>query len=243
MTRLIHISLLLMTLAGCATSNDEAKIIVDQAIKAHGGDQFDHMVLEFDFRNRHYIAERKDGVFQYHRIWRDSTGQYHDILYNEGFTRTLNGDTVNLSDKDRQKYSNSVNSVIYFALLPYGLNDRAVNKYVEGNVTIAGESYFQVKVNFDKEGGGQDYDDEFLYWFHAETKTLDYLAYLYHVDEGGIRFRAVTNRHRAGDLILNDYDNYKVEGLDTPLEQLPQMYEQGKLEKLSEIDLKNVVLK
>ncbi|HBH24879.1 MAG TPA: hypothetical protein DDY13_15850 [Cytophagales bacterium] len=243
MTRLIHISLLLIALAGCATSNDEARIIVDQAIKAHGGDQFDHMVLEFDFRDRHYIAERKDGVFQYHRIWRDSTGQYHDIVSNEGFTRILNGDTVNLSDKDQQKYSNSVNSVIYFALLPYGLNDKAVNKFVEGIVMIDGEPYFQVKVTFDEEGGGQDYEDEFMYWFHTETAKLDYLAYLYHVNEGGIRFRVVTNRHLAAGLLLNDYDNYKVEDLNTPLDQLPQMYEQGKLEKLSEIDLKNVVLK
>ena len=50
----------------------------------------------------------------------------NDILNNSGFKRLIDGDEVELSAKDSAAYANSVNSVHYFALLPYNLKDDAV---------------------------------------------------------------------------------------------------------------------
>lgn len=87
------------------------------------------------------------------------------------------------------KYYNSVNSVHYFAYLPQGLNDKAVQKELLGEVVLKGEPYYKVRVTFAQEGGGNDYEDVFIYWFHKQKFTMDYLAYEFHVDGGGMRFR------------------------------------------------------
>ncbi len=86
-------------------------------------------------------------------------------------------------------YSNSVNSVAYFALLPFRLNDAAVNKRYIGTSEIKGEPYFEIEVTFQQKGGGKDHDDVFIYWIHQQHFTMDYLAYSFIVDGGGTRFR------------------------------------------------------
>ena len=75
------------------------------------------------------------------------------------------------------KYISSVNSVHYFAHLPYGLNDKAVNKKLVGDAEINGMPYYQLKVTFSQNGGGTDHHDEFLYWIHKENFTIDYLHF------------------------------------------------------------------
>ena len=59
-------------------------------------------------------------------------------------------------------YSASVNSVHYFAVLPYGLDGKAVNKTYVNKVDIKGKSYHKIKVTFNEEGGGEDFEDVFM---------------------------------------------------------------------------------
>lgn len=214
--------------------------IVDAAIEAHGGEHFQTMRVEFDFRDKHYSAERRGGLFSYERSFSAPEGQISDILSNDGFTRTINGQPVDLSAEWKSRYRNSVNSVIYFALLPYGLNDPAVQKRYLGEVTIKGEPYHKIEITFRREGGGQDYEDEFIYWFHREKHTLDYLAYRFHTDGGGTRFREAYRRHQNGGLLLTDYYNYVGPKNDTPLTDFDRLFEQGDLEIISDIDLENL---
>ena len=78
--------------------------------------------------------------------------------------------------------------------LPFGLNDPAVIKEYLGQKVINQQLYEKVKVTFLQENGGKDFEDVFVYWIHAESKTVDFLAYSYLTDGGGVRFRQAINR-------------------------------------------------
>lgn len=221
----------------CACGDQKAQKVVDAGIDAHGGSAYVAFVLEFDFRNRHYTAARNGGIYQYTREFADSTGQIRDVLNNDGFIRYRNGLRVALPREREEAFSRSVNSVIYFALLPFGLNDAAVEKEWLEETTIDGQPYDVVRVTFDQSGGGDDHEDIFLYWFHRDRHTMDYLAYAYETDGGGLRFRKAVNPRSAGGILLQDYINYKPSDESVPLERLQSMFTSGQLEKLSEINL------
>ena len=233
--RFLICTLIILT-CSCA---DKAQKIVDNAINTHGGETFESFFLEFNFRDRHYTAARDGGNFTYTREFRDSTGNIKDVLNNEGFTRYLNDNVVDLPNERKEAFKSSVNSVIYFMLLPFGLNDDPVKKEWVGESTIRGESYQVIRVTFDEHDGG-DPDDIFMYWFHAEKNTMDYFAYSYKTDGGGIRFREAINSRRVGGLLLQDYINYKPEDENIPIDSLQPMFIAGDLKKLSEIKLENL---
>ncbi|EON77653.1 hypothetical protein ADIS_1872 [Lunatimonas lonarensis] len=218
----------------------EAERILNAAIEAHGGRLFEQSMISFDFRDRSYELFKSPDAFRYVRAFTDSTGSVRDVLDNQGFVRTVNGEPVDLPDERVQAFSNSVNSVAYFAFLPYGLNDEAVFKSYLGETELEGNTYYVVKVTFSEEGGGEDFEDEFLYWVNQETNRIDYLAYLYFTDGGGLRFRKATKQHLVGGLILQDYANYKPKDKTAHLEDLESLYKERKLELLSEIELQNI---
>lgn len=224
-------------------SRTEAEKLIDQSIMAHGGKKFESAKISFDFRDRSYQIFKSPTGFEYIRAFSDSTGQVKDVLNNEGFTRFVNGNAVELDEKRERAFTNSVNSVAYFAFLPYGLNDPAVFKTYIGSTEIDGNKYDVIKVTFAEEGGGEDFDDEFLYWINQENHLIDYLAYSYHTDGGGVRFRKAINRHEIGGLILQDYENYKPSDKSAKLEEMEAFYKSGKLELLSEILLENITVK
>lgn len=235
--------------AGCSeTSKDpktpgslKAQAVVDSAILVHGGERFEELDMEFDFRDMHYTARRDDGRFTYTRAFRDSANnQVRDVLNNKGLYREINGVKVNLPEERETAYTNSVNSVIYFALLPYGLNDPAVNKEYLGDVTINDEPYHKIKVTFDEEGGGEDYEDEYIYWIHKENYSMDYLAYKFHVNGGGMRFRDAYNVREVKGIRLADYVNYKPASDSLPLEKLDSLFERNELVEVSKIELVNI---
>ncbi|WP_162053509.1 DUF6503 family protein [Pontibacter pamirensis] len=248
MNRIRHTYFLLLLLAlfsmGC--TNDEsadAQAIVDAAIAAHGGERLDQAVVAFEFRDRQYRALRDNGAFVYSRTFTDdSTGQrIHDVLSNSGFKRTADDIPVDVPQERQEAFSASVNSVIYFALLPYFLNDAAVQKEYLGEATINGEPYHEVRVTFEAEGGGEDHEDVYVYWFHQQRHTMDYLAYNYKEEDGsiGTRFREATNPREVGGVRFQDYTNYTSKE-NFPLGNYDKAFEAGKLEKVSEIKLENV---
>ena len=218
-----------------------AQQVVDAAIEKHGGDRYLDCEIEFDFRERHYIAWRQGGSYRYERIFTDTANvHYRDVLSNEGFFREIDGKPRPLSAKDSAAFANSVNSVIYFALLPYFLNDAAVMKEYAGSVEINGQPYHRVRAAFQQEGGGKDFDDEYLYWFHRDSATLDYLAYSFHVDGGGIRFREAFNPQVVNGIRFADYRNYKPKAAGADLEQLDSLFQRDGLELLSNIENENI---
>ena len=93
----------------------KAQQIIDKAIEAHGGKNYDNLKLEFDFRKRHFKAEKKPGFYHYEKVYTDKSGkEVHDILDNGSFNRNIDGEPADLTEKQIAGYSNSLNSVIYF---------------------------------------------------------------------------------------------------------------------------------
>ena len=215
--------------------------MVNKAIEVHGGEAFRKANLAFDFRGYTYTYFRNEGIFEFRRILTDSTGAHiTDILSNTGFVRLVNGDTVQLTKEREQAYSSSVNSVIYFALLPYRLNDAAVQKEYLGQIVIEGELYNKVRVTFSKEGGGEDFEDVFIYWFHADKHSLDYLAYQFHTEGGGFRFRKALNPRQVEGIRWQDYINYKPLTAEVEVAAMDSLFMAGKLEELSRIELEDI---
>jgi hypothetical protein len=231
----------LVLLSGCEQNNPQR--IVDGSIDAHGGKLFEDVHIEFDFRNRHYTSHRQGGVFTYTREFTDTSGNVKDVFSNESFHREINGNLAKITEERAKAYSNSVNSVIYFALLPYGLNDAAVEKTYATQTEINGKKYHVIKVTFQKEGGGKDYEDVFLYWIDQESKKVDYLAYTYESDGGGIRFREAMNRRTIEGILFQDYINYEPSDVNVSLDEMENLYKNGQLKKLSDIVLENITVK
>lgn len=230
---------IVLFLLSCEQSS-EAEKVIDRAIEAHGGKRFEKAKISFSFREREYGIFKSPDFFEYTREFTDSTGRVKDVLNNAGFIRTVDGIPVELEDKWIRAYSNSVNSVAYFAFLPYGLNDPAVYKEYLGETEISGQGYHVVKVTFSEDGGGEDFEDEFLYWINQDSYLIDYLAYSYLTEGGGVRFRKAGNRHEIEGLVLQDYENYKPVNKETSLEGLEELFVQGELELLSEIVLEDL---
>lgn len=240
------ISLVLLT--GCKdkieTKNDFAQNVVDKAIEVIGGEQFKNSEIEFDFRERHYKATRSKWKFQYERIWRDSLNYYRDQISNSEYQRFINDSLVKVSDTMARKYSRSINAVHYFSILPFSLNDKAVNKNYLGEIEIKGNSYHKIEVTFNKEGGGEDYQDVFIYWINKNTNLVDYLAYSYIEDdqEIGLRFREAIGRNNVNGLTFTDYNNYKPTDTLVKVYDLDSLYMENKLQLLSKIELKNITV-
>ncbi len=224
-----------------APVESKAQEIISAAIEKHGGKRFANSIVKFTFRDRNYKATRKAGSFEYERAFVDSTGaQIQDILTNVGFVRKINGQVVNLDSLQRSNYANSVNSVLYFALLPYFLNDAAVIKEYLGEVTIKKQPYHKIKVTFRQEGGGKDHEDEYIYWIHRDEYTMDYLAYNYQTDGGGARFREAYNVQLINGIRFADYVNYKPKTATMAIETFDHLFETGGLEALSKIENQNI---
>ncbi|MGG8494857.1 DUF6503 family protein [Tenacibaculum sp. TC6] len=220
--------------------NYTAQEIVDLSIQKSGLNHIENAKISFDFRDKHYIANRNKGNYELKRITQNDTITTIDVLSNKGFERLVNNIPVELTDTDKKRFSNSINSVHYFSILPFGLNDTAVNKKLLENETIHGKEYYKVKVTFNENGGGDDFDDVFLYWFNKETFLVEFLAYKYHTNGGGIRFRDVKKEQYVKNIRLVDYTNYKPEDKPIDFYTIGKLYEEGKLKKLSEIELKNI---
>lgn len=236
--------LLIVLLIACENESEKApgkaQEIVDRAIANVGGEKFKKAIIDFDFRAHHYRSERNGGIFLYTRIKEDQDSHVEDRLGNEGFQRLINRSKVEVPDTMAAKYSGSINSVIYFALLPFGLNDEAVKKEYLGEVQLQNKDYHKIKVTFDEEGGGEDFDDVFIYWISKDDYEVDYLAYEFHTDGGGQRFRKAINPRVVNGLRFVDYINYKPEVEGLPVEKTDSLFLNNGLKQISEINLENI---
>ena len=214
--------------------------IVDKSISVSGGDLYKKSNVYFNFRDREYQSEVIENKKILKRAFTKDSIFIIDIKEPAEFCRYVDNKMVIVPDSLANAYANSVNSVHYFASLPYGLNDRAVNKEFLGEKTIKNTEYYKVKVTFDQEGGGEDFDDVYIYWFNKKTYKPDYLAYEFHVDGGGIRFREAYNERYVNGIRFVDYNNYKPKDKSKSIFEIEEIFEKGELELLSKIELEDV---
>ncbi len=247
--KFIIILLFIFPLIACSKGNKNrqsdprAQTIVDKAIHAHGGKNYNHVKINFDFRDKSYEAIRKGKDFTYTRSFTDSVGTIRDTLSNKGLIRHVDDIPFNLGDEESKKYANSVNSVVYFALMPYKLNDPSVIKKYKGESKIKGETYHKIFVTFQKKDGGTDYQDQFMYWINKKTNKMDYMAYNFHTEGGGTRFRVAYNPRIINGITFLDYVNYKGDDKFRPIQDMDKRFLKGELKILSKIELKNILVK
>jgi hypothetical protein len=235
---------LTISISSCKEDHQDADFIINKSIAVSGGDLFANSIIDFDFRKMHYKATRNNGLYKFERRYSVPNGHIIDILSNDGFKRYFNNESVVVQDSMVPKYSSSVNSVHYFSVLPYGLNEAAVNKFLLGKSKIKGKDYYKIKVTFKEDGGGEDFEDIFIYWINAKTFKADYLAYSYKEKQGtGLRFREAYNERYIEGIRFVDYDNYKPKGDNAVLETLDLQFVDGELELLSKIELENITVR
>ena len=222
---------------------DFSQKVIDEAIKVHGGKKYKTAHFKFDFRDKHFEYERSDGNFTYCREYTSKDGrQLKDILKNENYTHYINEIHQEKMDPKKEfKYREDLNSVNYFAFLPYFLNDGAVNKKYLGLVDMNDAKYHKIEVTFQEEGGGVDFQDVYVYWIKDGDFTMDYLAYSFQVNGGGVRFREAYNPRTVGGIRFQDYINYKHDNKNIPVQQLDEAFLNKELRELSRIELKNIV--
>jgi hypothetical protein len=228
---------------GEKSNTETAQNIVDESIEVSGGERYRNSHISFDFRDRSYVLDQEDGQRIMRRIYKTDSSTTVDIKSPGKFQRFVNDSLIVLGDTMAAKYANSVNSVHYFAYLPYGLNDRAVNKKLLGTAVIKGKAYFKIKVTFDKEGGGDDHDDTYVYWFNKKTMKPDYFAYEFQTDGGGMRLREAYNERYVNGIRFVDYHNFQTTDLNTPIWKIDSLFEANKLKLLSNIELKNIIVR
>ena len=235
--RYLAISFLIF-LISCKPSEHKltAQQIIDKTIVYSGADKVANAEITFNFRGKEYLAFRKNGAFQLFRNY-DSI---LDKLTNKGFERLINLEKQTLSVAEISKYENSVNSVHYFSVLPFGLNDKAVKKKLLAPSTIKGRAYYKVEITFSENGGGEDFEDVFVYWIFKDNFLIDYLAYSYHTNGGGKRFRVLKEQCIKNGIRFVDYHNYKPLSNEISLLNLDKAFEENKLKKVSEIVLEDI---
>ncbi len=224
-----------------APKSMSAEEIINKSIEVSGGDIFGKSEIYFGFRDKTYMSRRLGDAFLMVRMFEENKDSITDFYDNNGFKRMVDKEFINVADSMAKKYTASVNSVHYFSTLPYGLNDKAVNKIVLAEEKIKEKTYYKIKVTFNQDGGGEDYEDVFVYWFNKQSFKADYLAYSYSEEDGvGMRFREAYNERYVSDLRFVDYNNYKAEDATIKLNDLGKAFENKQLKLLSKIELENV---
>ena len=224
-----------------APKSMSAEEIINKSIEVSGDERFNRSSLKFEFRDIYYQALRKNHEFLLVRVLTKDNDSIFDMLSNVGFERYNNKEFVKLEDSMVKKYTASVNSVHYFSVLPYGLNGEAVNKKLLGEEKIKTKDYYKIKVTFNQAGGGEDYEDVFVYWINKQSFKADFIAYSYNEDDGvGMRFREAYNERYVSGLRFVDYNNYKTEDASILLIDLGKAFDNNQLKLLSKIELENV---
>lgn len=249
----LTIVLLSIFLAACsgaemASSDSEttptlkADSILALVLQAHGSAAIDSSSFSFVFRGQRYSISHQNGSAVYTVESIEDDGRvFKDVLIGDSLTRTIDGMVFELPADKAKRAASALNSVIYFATLPYKLQDKAVQISYDTAHFVRDGKYLGLEVSFAKEGGGTDHDDEFYYWINAETHQIEYLAYNYKVNNGGVRFRLAYNTRKVGGVLFQDYENYKAP-VGTPLKNLLNLYAIDSLERVSFIDTENVKL-
>lgn len=219
---------------------DAAIEIIAKMREAHGVKNIDGKEITFSFRDKVYSRYSFNNQYGYSRSALNEEGKMViDSWRGDDFKRTINNVEVQITDKEENAYKNSINSVFYFALLPLSLSDPAVNVELLGDSKLKGKMYTKFRVTFDEEGGGEDFNDVFVYWMNTETNTMDFLAYEYFTEGGGIRFREAYNPRDVGGFLFQDYNNFKpTTGIE--LIDMDMAFEMGEMEQVSEIVLEDI---
>lgn len=216
--------------------------IIDSAYHKSGSGLINKANISFNFREFEYSKVNKpEGELKTRKFTNEKGEAIEDFWQGDSLIRTINGKAVKLSEKDIKAFKSSINSVFYFGFLPKALKDPAVNLKLIDEVEINEKMYYKIKVTFNEDGGGDDFHDIFLYWIGIEDYSMDYMAYQYFTEEGGIRFRAVDKVQEVNGIQFRDYLNYAPkENMMNDYMSVDKVFVSDGMRLVSEIRLENV---
>lgn len=217
----------------------KAKSIISKSIKKHGGALYSNASYSFDFRGKEYSFNHDKNGHSYSLFWKDQDNKAIKIsLQNEQLLKTINNELVQLNPDEIASYREQINSVLFFVLLPFKLEDQNATSAYLGDTKIKGEDYEIVEVNFseDSDTGNKT---TYFFWFHKEKNTMDYLAYKYKGNNGlAVRFRSFYNRRNINGIVFQDYNNYTCDP-NSSLKEIAELYEDDKLTYVSNVEITN----
>jgi hypothetical protein len=222
---------------------DDASSVIRRSIEVHGGQAFNDIRLEWDFRGVPFEVILDDGRFRYQRTVADSLGQpVVEVMENSGTWIEVGGQRQELDDVSRSRLETAVNSVVYFGFLPFKLDDPPVQPADLGRAEVEGQPYRKIEVTFRQDGGGPDWEDRFVYWIHETDGTLDYLAYREAAEVETTRFRKAVNRREIGGLLVQDYENYTGDPEVGDIAAYDELFEAGTLRLVSMVEFDDLVV-
>ncbi|WP_421978432.1 DUF6503 family protein [Roseivirga seohaensis] len=229
-----------MVSSSCAVNEPTAQQILDSAIQKHGYKSGEPLEIQFDFRGNHYNARISDKGDVYKRTSYKDGNELEDIVTSNTFIRRVNQKEVRMEeDSISSILAGDTRSVVYFALLPYAANREVISKHLMPSIKIKEDTYYKVEVTYGKNGGGKNFENIFVYWINQKTHTIDYLAYSYYINGGGVRFREAYNQREVNGVLFQDYINYTIDS-DFPAHELDYAFQTDQLREISRIDLENV---
>jgi hypothetical protein len=230
----------LLLCTACSTSTKKEKLdvnkIVQQAIDSSGTDKFDKAIVQFQFRNKIYRSIPTCNGLQLQREFKSDSIAFLDELYQGEFNRFENETFIQVKDSMANLYAESINSVHYFVQLPFRLNDEAVQKKWVGMEKDEQNEYFKIKVSFAESGGGQDFEDVYYFWLDSDSYLIQYLAYSFKVNGGGIRFRKAIQQKEVNGITFLEYENYQPALEHAKVENSLNDYLKGTYTLLSKIE-------
>ena len=117
-----------------------ASEIIDESYEFYNVERLQEKDISFRFRIHDYSYLREGNGVARHRKTVDTNNiEVKDVWKNDEVQRFLDDSLVVITKKQEKAYRNSINSVFYFAFLPKGLTDPAVNTELLEEVNLKGE--------------------------------------------------------------------------------------------------------
>ncbi len=254
MTRETALLLLLVGWAGWASpgvaagepqgSDPQKRLeIVDRAIEHHGGDLYTASEARMSLCSKSgcsTIASLTDGWdFDLEVTARVGDGVRRVRITNETAEEWLDGKQVEVAPERRQQLRDWVMARVYFAFLPYRLNDPSVLKEDLGLEEWAGRKLHRVRVTF-VPGSSTDAEDAFLFWFDPASGRVEQFAYSFTRGEGGLRFRRAFNHRRVGGILFFDQENLGVDGPGFTVDEIDPEFVGRRMSHVSTVELRDL---
>ncbi len=217
--------------------------IVDRAIEHHGGEIYRHSETRLDLCSKsgcfHVVANLDGDRWAYTVSGRsgDSRLQVHSA--DDALTVRRDGAEEAVAANRERRHRDWAMARVYFCFLPFRLNDPGVFKHDLGLVDWDGRRLHKVKVTF-QAGSSTDAGDQYMYWFDHETARLEYFAYSYDDNGGGIRFRRAVRHRRVGGLLFFDQENLGVDGSGLSVDAIDAAYVRAAMRQVSTVRLEGI---
>ena len=246
---LLGLAALLHTAAPARAAEEwvERLPIVDRSIAHHGGPLYEASEISLDLCSLSgcfdIVVRTQGGVFE-HVVTREDGMRVR--VTNDTVERWEGGAKVPVEPEEEARRRRFVSARVYFAFLPYRLNDPGVRKLDLGVVDWEGRRLHQVRVGFGERPPGGDAgsetgqtSDEYMYWFDPETGEIVYFAYDFVGEPSGLRFRRAVNPRRIGGILFFDQENLGRDGDGLDVGQIDPRFA-SRLPKISVVELRDI---